>query len=133
MLINPLTTMLFFFPIEVISPLIGNVFHASNKPDLSFDMMSYHAERNLILKHLKHFKYKRPSYTYNILVIRLSKNGTLGSSKPCQRCIQELNQSHINIKYVYYSDHNGHIVRENLKNIHNEYISLGYRRTILKF
>lgn len=110
--------------------LIGNVFHASNKPDLSFDMMSYHAERNLILKHLKHFKYKRQSYSYNILVIRLSKNGTLGSSKPCQRCINELNKSHINIKYVYYSNQDGNIVRENLKNMHNEYLSLGYRKTI---
>ena len=92
--------------------------------------MSYHAERNLILKHLKHFKYKRQSYSYNILVIRLSKNGTLGSSKPYQRCINELNKSHINIKYVYYYNQDGNIVRENLKNMHNEYLSLGYRKTI---
>ena len=132
MLTNLHIIMHFCSRIMLILHLIGNVFYASNKSDLSFDMMSFHAERNLIIKHFKHFKYKRQSYTYNILVIRLSKNGNLGSSKPCQRCINELKKSHINIKYIYYSNQYSNIIRENIKNIQNSHLSLAYRKTINK-
>jgi len=64
------------------------------------------------------------------LVIRLSKNGTIGHSKPCHRCIKELSESHLNIKYVYYSDHNGDIIRENLTYMENTHFTLGYRKSI---
>ena len=75
---------------------------------------------------------KRNKDSYDIIVIRLSKSGKLGISRPCYHCVKSLNDSNINIKYVYYSTGNGdEIVRESLSEMLNNeisHISAGWRR-----
>lgn len=82
--------------------------------------LSFHAER-----HLKYKVENNPKFPLNIrdeydyLVVRYSKNGVLGESRPCYHCIKALQGWNIKIKYVYYSrstnvDGNNVIHRENL-------------------
>jgi hypothetical protein len=75
---------------------------------------------------------KRNKDCYDIIVIRLSKSGKLGISRPCYHCLKSLSESNINIKYVYYSTGNGdEIVRESLNEMLNNevsHISAGWRR-----
>lgn len=70
--------------------------------------------------------------TFDIVVIRFSKTGKLGISRPCYHCLKSLNESDINIKYVYYSTGNGNeIVRETLNEMMNDdmaHISSGWRQ-----
>jgi hypothetical protein len=56
---------------------------------------------------------KRKKFVVDILVIRLNKNGSLGSSKPCVRCIRRLMASYkVTIRNVYYSITGGNIVKK---------------------
>lgn len=66
----------------------------------------------------------------DILVIRLSKSGELGESRPCYHCICALERSHLNIRSVYYSTRDGKIMKEKLTHMkHNSLtcISSGMR------
>jgi hypothetical protein len=75
---------------------------------------------------------KRIRETYDIVVIRFSKTGKLGISRPCLHCLKTLYSSNINIKYVYYSTgNNNEIVRERLIDMLNDdvvHISSGWRQ-----
>jgi len=66
----------------------------------------------------------------NLLVIRYSKTGCLSESRPCLHCITFLEHSKINVKYIFYSNSNGEIVKEkfsNMKNSNLTYVSSGIR------
>lgn len=70
---------------------------------------SIHAEHSAILKLLKLNKYRRflnPNDKIDIIVIRISKQGKLGYSRPCKGCIQHLTKlnNEIKINNVIYSD-----------------------------
>jgi deoxycytidylate deaminase len=58
-----------------------------------------------------------------IVVIKLSVNNTLGNSKPCVNCLNKLKK--LNIKRIYYSDANGNIVGEKIKDMISNTISRG--------
>lgn len=52
------------------------------------------------------------SDTLDILVIRISRSGILGNSRPCRNCIRRLSKIGYKIKHVYYTTNDGSIVRE---------------------
>lgn len=61
-----------------------------------------HAEHLSYLKLTKtHCINKRTGY--DLMVLRLTKAGTLGYSRPCKECLMRLKKSKININNVYYS------------------------------
>jgi hypothetical protein len=85
--------------------------HAINKgPTLSI-----HAEHDLINKFMRLSRYKRllDTYTtYDIMIIRLSKTGIIGYSRPCKNCLLRLIRSKIIINNVYYTDNDKNIMME---------------------
>ena len=48
----------------------------------------------------------------DILVVRISKTGKLGQSRPCYHCLSTLSACDLKIRYIYYSTNEGTIVRE---------------------
>jgi len=93
-----------------------------------------HAEHDA-LKKLKPLKIKKNLESINLLVIRLSKKNKIQSSKPCNNCINLINlipeKKGYKIKNIYYSDHEGNIVKTTLHNLQNEeqHYSRYYRKT----
>lgn len=83
---------------------------------------SIHAE-NAALTKLKNRTSKKKKKV-NILVIKTSKTGILGNSKPCYYCMLDLkNYSPIKgykINNVYYSDTNGEIIKKKLSHMFSE-------------
>lgn len=47
-----------------------------------------------------------------VLVIRIRRDGRLGKSRPCKKCLRMLKDNYV--KAVYYSDENGDILEERL-------------------
>ena len=82
-----------------------------------------HAEYDAIKK-LAPLKKSKRLKNINLLVIRLSGKNKLQSSKPCGNCIDVMKTMPVKkgytIKYVYYSDNNGNIVKTTLNNLDNE-------------
>lgn len=63
-----------------------------------------HAEHLSCLKLMKNHRFNTNHRTkYDLMVLRLTKTGTLGYSRPCKECLMRLKKSRININYVYYS------------------------------
>jgi hypothetical protein len=85
--------------------------------------ISKHAEYDLInkLNRIPNVKTNR----IDILVIKLSKNGYLGSSKPCMHCLNIMYKSKYKIRYIYYSNNNREIVREKFTQMDTNHISMG--------
>lgn len=52
---------------------------------------------SLFGRHLKKTK-------YDLMVLRFTKTGTLGYSRPCKECLMRLRKSNIRINNVYYSE-----------------------------
>ena len=62
---------------------------------------------------------------YNILVIKISPNGTLGFSKPCSHCINKIKNSNVKIDTIHYSNESGNIICEKRTKISNKHICRG--------
>lgn len=77
-----------------------------------------HAEMDVIRKIYNNKPFLNSSKRidkFDVLVIRVSKIGKLGSSRPCYHCISGMMSTPIvKINYVYYSTNDGIIVREKL-------------------
>jgi cytidine deaminase len=87
-----------------------------------------HAEQNA-LKKLMSLPNKKMK-NISLLVIRITKTGTVGESRPCLHCLSAMERSKLKIKWVYYSTKEGTIVREKLsemKESEKTYISTGNR------
>jgi hypothetical protein len=89
---------------------------------------------NLIHSEIKALKnymdQKIKNENIDICVFRVNNKGELRSSKPCMHCIiYMLKNTDLKIKKIYYSDENGNICCEKLKNINiNEcIITLAHR------
>lgn len=56
-----------------------------------------------------------------LMVIRISGTGVIGNSKCCSHCLRNINKlserKGYKIKYIYYSDKNGNIVKSNLNKL----------------
>jgi hypothetical protein len=61
----------------------------------------------------------------SIIVIKSSTTHKLGSSRPCNMCLHALKIMHI--KYVYYSNTYGEIIKEKIKYMKSNHIS-SYQR-----
>lgn len=83
-----------------------------------------HAETDVLRKIKKNKKARSKKIVrFDLIVIRVSKTGILGSSKPCSNCLKhlmEVRQYGIYIDNVYYSTSNGSIEKSKLINLINE-------------
>jgi deoxycytidylate deaminase len=85
--------------------------------------LSIHAEENCLQKYFHDSKF----INYNsrsklrILVIRIDNHGNLINSKPCNNCIEMMRK--YGIKKISYSNENGIIITESIKNITGSYSS----------
>lgn len=69
---------------------------------------SLHAEMDILQK-----MSKKKIITGDMIVIRINNQGNLCNSRPCKYCIYRL-QKLSNIRFIYYSNKDGEIVREKL-------------------
>jgi hypothetical protein len=85
---------------------------------------SQHAEMAALYK----LNMKKCRKQLNLVVIRVSKTGVLGESKPCSNCIKQLQQSKLKFKYIIYSNKEGKLVKELFKHMKPSYVSSGFRQ-----
>ena len=94
--------------------------------------VSLHAE----ISALRHIPKSKHREEYNLLVLKITKDGLLTNSKPCYHCIKQLMRaSNIHIKNVFYTGLNPGIIqcisfKELVRLVNNgsyNYISSGYR------
>ena len=93
-------------------PAVYNDIGRHKHHDFSTARKPYKARRN----NHKNFRQKiiknyRTSH-FELLVIRINKQGQLRNSRPCIMCIEDMRR--YNVKRVFYTDDNGQIVYENI-------------------
>jgi cytidine deaminase len=95
-----------------------NTYRASGKEHIP----SIHAEGSAI-NHLLRRKTKK-TICVDIIVLRVSPTMKLGNSRPCFKCVQDMNsvptKKGYKIKNVYYSNQNGDIVCRKLTSLLND-------------
>lgn len=83
-----------------------------------------HAERDAINKLKPLPSSKKHLQNINLLVVRLSSKSKIQNSKPCANCISYMKlipqKKGYKIKHIYYSNHDGHIIKSNLKRLEME-------------
>ena len=91
-----------------------------NVLSIGCNSVSIHAEHDAINK-LKPLMRKRHLQQVDILVIRFNKTNHLQNSRPCANCVEKLRvmprMKGYKVKHVYYSDHNGSIVKIKLNDL----------------
>lgn len=76
-------------------------------------ILSVHAEVCALRKAIKHPKIEiAKSRNYTLIVLRITRTGVLGNSRPCRDCITSISKSALNIRNVYYSTSDGNITSE---------------------
>jgi cytidine deaminase len=100
-------------------------------PTTHMGLPSIHAEHAALIKLIK---FKNRPQNLDLLVVRFSKGGKLGESRPCLNCLKKLEytaEKHgINICSVHYSTCKGLIESETLRDMRlssKTYISGGFR------
>tara|TARA_Y100000389_G_C17365140_1_gene465887 strand:- start:115 stop:600 length:486 start_codon:yes stop_codon:yes gene_type:complete len=102
---------------------------------------SLHAEINAWRKFCIIHNIYQPLYYYNtlpnklkkcnLLVLRKMADGSIGNSKPCNNCLKSLSPY---IKYIYYSDEEGDIIKDTIHNLlNNSYITKANKNVIKKY
>ncbi len=62
----------------------------------------------------------------DVVTLRLSNTGTkLSQSRPCSMCIQKMKKR--GVRYVYYSDQNGEIIKEEINKMEMTHFSASYK------
>ncbi|ARF08633.1 hypothetical protein Catovirus_1_683 [Catovirus CTV1] len=89
--------------------VIGENKHSAKDEGKMF-LSSIHAEIDALYK-LKSKKNSKNN-KYELMVVRISKTGKLGESRPCYHCLEKLENSGIKIHNVYYSTKNNIILKE---------------------
>jgi hypothetical protein len=116
------------------TPIAENCVIAENSDYKETDWrpISTHAEVAALKKHeARNLKSKK----MDLMVVRVSKTGKLGMSRPCTNCIKSMCSSDVQIVTIYYSTEAGEIAREKfheMKNIQTSYISTAFRRRLGK-
>lgn len=91
--------------------------------DIYGNVPGVHAERDAINK-LKPLSRRKRLQPVNMLVIRLTTQNKLQNSKPCANCIREMRllpeKKGYRIKYIYYSNNHGDIIKRSLDNLEND-------------
>ena len=78
---------------------------------------------------MKKLQYKKIKNSMDLIVIKLTKSGKFGDSRPCLTCLKSMRG--LRIKHVYYSTSNGTIEKENFNGMEespNTYLSYGHRK-----
>lgn len=122
-----ITTPLFVRPGQARRVGIGKEALGISSNDVYCNMPSRHAEADAFNK-IK--TKKNMPRNIDIFVIKITKSGQFGNSRPCKHCIDLMNISGFNIKYIYYSDNDGNIIKESfshMKNSDDIYVSSGMR------
>lgn len=94
--------------------------YGTNYSVLNNALPSIHAEADglyklhKINKHKRYINYKD---RISLLIIRISKTGVIGMSRPCKNCLIHLCNSNYNITDIYYTNKEGSISYENLSNM----------------
>lgn len=82
-----------------------------------------HAEINAVNKLPKRSSSKK-NKTISLLIVRISKINNIQNSKPCNNCIQKMKYlpglKGYKLKYIYYSDNGGNIIKTTLKNLETD-------------
>lgn len=107
--------------------------YGENMIRLGSDKWTMHAEDNAIRK-LPTMPRKKNMKKVDLLVIRTSKTGTLGNSRPCIHCLMllqsKLPEKGYKLQSIYYSDVGGIIHETSLKALledENAHLSRYYR------
>lgn len=103
---------------------MGNVIHGENSDRQLYDGCLYteHAESNALSKLIKN-KNKNKLISVDLLVIKTDKTLRLKNSKPCFKCIEHMAKLPLygyRMRYVYYTDVNGIIVKTNFNNLYHD-------------
>jgi deoxycytidylate deaminase len=83
---------------------------------------SIHAEHNAINKLTRLNRFRRFIKThmkFDIVVIRLSRSGVIGYSRPCKNCLTRLMNANIPINNIYYTGADGSIIVEKFSEMYN--------------
>jgi hypothetical protein len=113
--------------------LVGNVIHGENSDREIYSGACYneHAEMSALVKLIKTNNYKRKLISVNLLVIKTDKSLRLKNSKPCSKCIEYMSllpQYGYRMKYVYYSNASGDIVKVRFNDLcHDENVHVSQR------
>lgn len=91
--------------------------------------MSTHAEIDA-LNRLKYSRITRSRYwdkkklKMDLLVVSFNPSGSLRMSKPCENCMKKLAEDKcVKIRYVYYSDRGGKIIKRKFNDIWDDYFN----------
>lgn len=88
---------------------------------------STHAEisihRRLNKYNIKNFE----KNTYDLWVIRYSKQNGLADSKPCSKCIDYMKKYMFYVANIVYSNENGNLEKVSIHDIKSNHISIGYK------
>jgi cytidine deaminase len=107
--------------------------YGENQDRLNYNSSSIHAEECCLykLKPITDNKFKK----IDLLVVRVSKGGSLNMSKPCGHCIKLMKnlatEKGYSVKNVYYTESNDVVVKTSLNKLLNDdnvHISKYYRR-----
>lgn len=99
------------------------------RPCWQINTMSQHAEENAL---------QRVHYTNrcDIVVVRLSKNGQFGNSRPCTHCLYKMKHRRgLTVVDVYYSTSVGQLVCQRMTDLMQEayqHVSTGHRKRKVK-
>lgn len=75
-------------------------------------------------------KVRRKFSQISMVVIKSSATHKLGSSRPCNMCLHAMKIMHI--KYIYYSNGDGEIVKEKIKYMKSEHASSYQKHSLSK-
>jgi cytidine deaminase len=82
-----------------------------------------HAEINAVNK-LPRLGSNKKNKIISLLIVRISKTNNIQNSKPCNNCIQKMKYlpglKGYKLKYIYYSDEAGNIIKTTLKNLETD-------------
>jgi hypothetical protein len=83
---------------------VNYMVYAENIEKNGHNPLSLHSECHLYKKYKNNPKIYNPKQEFDYLVIRYSKHGVLGESRPCFHCIKSIQSwTDLKIKNVYYS------------------------------
>ena len=99
--------------------ICGNTIYATDCNKFSIDCRTIHAEINVTLP------YKNYLSGMDIIVIRINDKCVLRNSRPCNECINKLEK--LGIRRIYYSNQDGIIISELVKDMPRLHISSGTR------
>lgn len=95
----------------------SNYIHGENyRVENCINKCSLHAE-DVAIEKFKQSKKNYKNKKFNMLIIRFSKSGEIGDSKPCNQCINKIIKSGINFKKIYYTTKHKTIKSETLSHL----------------